>query len=116
MLIGDLDKLPFLDQLHRKVQHYGHQFDYRSKDIDKEHPLGELPSIFDGLLGNIGASDILPYKRPNQITVNEYVPGMVGCVNHSLCVLMCFICIRLSLSSPSFYVFFIIHPSLSMSL
>jgi alkylated DNA repair dioxygenase AlkB len=60
----------------RRVQHYGFAFNYKTRIVDPNQPLGFLPSAFDFILNRLPT----PF-RPDQITVNEYLPGQ-GIASH----------------------------------
>ncbi len=89
----------WMSDLKRRVQHYGYKYDYRKRSIDYSMYLGEIPKwtnfltqrIFDRGLINI---------FPDQVIVNEYLPGQ-GIADHVDCE-PCFdgIVISLSLGSP----------------
>ena len=87
-LIHNIDNEEYVPQLHRRVQHYGYRFDYKSKDILKDISLGELPVMFNSLLAQVEEKKVLKYGRPDQITVNEYEPGIV-CVLYILYLYNC---------------------------
>ncbi|KAF4523365.1 hypothetical protein B566_EDAN005520 [Ephemera danica] len=58
---------------HRKVRHYGYQFDYNTNNIDPNDPLPEkFPAPCEALFDKL--AHLIPW-RPNQITVNQYQPG-----------------------------------------
>jgi alkylated DNA repair dioxygenase AlkB len=39
-LLSNIDKQPWLNDLKRRVQHYGYKYDYRARNIDKSLSLG----------------------------------------------------------------------------
>ena len=60
---------------HRQVQHYGYEFRYDTNNVDKTNPLecgipDECHSVVDAIMstGNVTV-------RPDQLTINEYIPG-----------------------------------------
>ncbi|KAG2425074.1 hypothetical protein HXX76_013983 [Chlamydomonas incerta] len=59
----------------RRVQHYGYRFDYLTRNVDLAKPLGPLPAWAAQLAARIGE---LPQvsMRMDQLTVNEYEPGV----------------------------------------
>ena len=79
---------------HRRVAHYGYEFRYGSNDVDPSRPLRDhagslsgLPSLLDTVLvrmtattpmadsGDIGDGRALVSVLPDQLTVNDYLPG-----------------------------------------
>lgn len=80
-LIEAIDQQPWLNDLKRRVQHYGYKYDYKARAVTPDSYLGPLP---DWLMP---AAQKLPFK-PDQAIVNEYLPGQ-GIFAHVDCVL-CF--------------------------
>jgi alkylated DNA repair dioxygenase AlkB len=76
-LVEDIDQRPWLNDLKRRVQHYGYKYDYKARTVDDSY-LGPLP---DWLMP---ITQKLPFK-PNQAIVNEYLPGQ-GISAHVDCV------------------------------
>ena len=59
----------------RRVLHYGYEFVYGINNIARENPLSrKLPEECDALLDTLLTRGILRDK-PDQLTVNEYLPG-----------------------------------------
>lgn len=59
----------------RRVKHYGYEFMYGSNNVDINKPLpGGLPAVCGPLLRRI-VGDGLVSSIPDQLTVNEYLPG-----------------------------------------
>lgn len=59
----------------RKVKHYGYEFIYGSNTVDIQKPLPcGLPAVCAPLLRRI-VNDGLVCSTPDQLTVNEYLPG-----------------------------------------
>ncbi|MEM6273361.1 MAG: alpha-ketoglutarate-dependent dioxygenase AlkB [Bacteroidota bacterium] len=82
-LLQSIDAAPWLDDLKRRVQHYGYKYDYRRRSIDYSMRLGELPEWAAPLAERFVAEGIMPW-RPDQLIVNEYQPGQ-GIANHVDC-------------------------------
>lgn len=83
-LLTEIDKHEWSSALKRRTQHYGYVYDYTKKNIDKSMFLGELPPwllIFAEKL----VKDNIFDKRPDQIIINEYLPGQ-GISRHVDCV------------------------------
>jgi len=73
-LIYWIDAQDWRHDLKRRVQHYGWRYDYRARGVSPEDDLGPLPRELAVLL------DLSPLKgafcsAPDQIIVNEYLPG-----------------------------------------
>lgn len=77
-LIEDIDQQPWLNDLKRRVQHYGYKYDYKARAVTDDAYLGPLPEWIDQV------AQKLPFK-PNQAIVNEYLPGQ-GISAHVDCV------------------------------
>lgn len=79
-LLEAVDSMRWLSHIKRRVQHYGYEFDYATRHIDPCKPLGELPAwateVISLLLDNGHLAQV-----PDQVTVNEYPPG-VGIAPH----------------------------------
>lgn len=79
-----VDAQPWLNDLKRRVQHYGYRYDYRSRSIDRDMYLGALPDWAGALAGRLlaeGHTRVLP----DQLIVNEYLPGQ-GISAHIDCI------------------------------
>lgn len=77
-LIDNIDKQPWLNDLKRRVQHYGYKYDYKARAVTDNAYLGLLPEWIDPV------AQKLPFK-PDQAIVNEYLPGQ-GISAHVDCV------------------------------
>lgn len=100
-LLAAIDDAPWRDDLRRRVQHYGWRYDYRARAVDATMRLGPLPPWADALARRIAAEG-LDARAPDQVIVNEYLPGQ-GIARHVDCV-PCFGPVVLSLSLGSGYV------------
>lgn len=98
-LIKTLDEQTWLSDLKRRVQHYGYKYDYKARGITQELALGPIPSWLVALCDRLYAEGIFS-KRPDQVIINEYLPGQ-GITPHTDCV-PCFgkTIASLSLDSP----------------
>jgi alkylated DNA repair dioxygenase AlkB len=94
-LISQIDDMTWDTRLKRRVQHYGHRYDYRARQIDKESFLGPLPNWLGDLSGRLCEAGIFS-APPDQVIVNEYQPGQ-GIAPHIDCV-PCFTEVIASLS------------------
>lgn len=73
-LLAAVDAAPWLPDLRRRVQHYGYRYDYRVRTVDVSQHLGPLPSWAEGLADKLVHDGHMP-ERPDQMIVNEYLPG-----------------------------------------
>ena len=94
-----IDKETWLDDLKRRVQHYGYKYDYKARRIDETMLIGELPDWGSELAKRFCAEGKFS-REPNQLIVNEYKSGQ-GISRHIDCE-PCFdeTIISLSLGSP----------------
>ncbi|MEM1379999.1 MAG: alpha-ketoglutarate-dependent dioxygenase AlkB [Pseudomonadota bacterium] len=67
----------------RRVQHYGYVYDYRTRRVTHADFLGVLPSLFDGLAERLQSEGLFE-RAPDQVIVNEYLPGQ-GIAPHIDC-------------------------------
>jgi alkylated DNA repair dioxygenase AlkB len=86
-LLADIDAAPWSTELRRRVQHYGHKYDYGRRAVvaspDRESP-GPLPTWARTLTERLhieGHTDC----PADQVIVNEYLPGQ-GISAHVDCV------------------------------
>lgn len=98
-LLSQIDQQPWLADLKRRVQHYGYKYDYQARTVDNNAYLGPLPDWLSSLCKKLHQDGIFPLP-PDQVIVNEYLPGQ-GISAHIDCV-PCFadIIASLSLGSP----------------
>ena len=83
-LLTVIDDQPWLSDLKRRVQHYGYRYDYSNRHAGTESYLGPLPEWAASLAQQLhrhGHCD----KIPDQVIVNEYLPGQ-GIAGHVDCV------------------------------
>lgn len=75
-LLRAVDCEPWSPILQRRTQHYGYEYDYRTKNLPRR--LGVLPEWSNPVVDALIALEALPgapETRPNQLIVNEYQPG-----------------------------------------
>jgi len=82
--LAAVDALPWLNDLQRRVQHYGYKYNYRERSISKQDHIGPLPLFAQTLAGWLVAEGFLTVM-PDQLIVNEYLPGQ-GIAAHIDCV------------------------------
>ncbi len=84
-LITEIDAQPWLNDLKRRVQHYGYKYDYKARTVTNEAYLGPLPSWIEPIAQKLSF-------KPDQAIVNEYLPGQdisahvdcVPCFGHTI--------------------------------
>ena len=98
-LIDAIDAQPWLSDLKRRVQHYGYRYDYKARDVTRESKLASLPEWLAAYCNRLYSAKLFP-QLPDQVIVNEYMPGQ-GIAPHIDCV-PCFegTIASLSLGSP----------------
>lgn len=77
-LIKAIDQQPWLNDLKRRVQHYGYKYDYKARWVTPSSYIGPLPEWIKSI------ADKLPFKA-DQAIVNEYLSGQ-GISAHVDCV------------------------------
>jgi alkylated DNA repair dioxygenase AlkB len=83
-LLQDIDNQNWLEDLKRRVQHYGYKYDYKSRRIDQSMRLGALPDWVMPVVQLLQQAGWFQ-RPPDQLIVNEYLPGQ-GIFNHVDCV------------------------------
>jgi alkylated DNA repair dioxygenase AlkB len=83
-LMSTIDKMPWLDDLKRKTQHYGFKYDYTKKKISESSYLGPLPDWLSPYLNRLITQKHFKVV-PDQVIINEYQPGQ-GIGRHADCV------------------------------
>lgn len=83
-LLETIDRQPWCADLRRRVQHYGYRYDYQSRTIRPEMYLGTLPPWLEILAYRLVSQSLFPVA-PDQVIVNEYLPGQ-GIAAHVDCV------------------------------
>jgi alkylated DNA repair dioxygenase AlkB len=84
ILIEAIDLEPWLEDLKRRVQHYGYKYDYKARRIDRSMYLGELPLWARSISRRLVSEGYMP-ELPDQLIVNEYEPGQ-GIAAHVDCI------------------------------
>ena len=82
-LLAIIDSQFWLDDLKRRVQHYGYKYDYKKRSIDKSMLLGDIPNWCKNIGQQMLDKGIIDFM-PDQVIVNEYMPGQ-GIANHIDC-------------------------------
>ncbi|MEC7125149.1 MAG: alpha-ketoglutarate-dependent dioxygenase AlkB [Bacteroidota bacterium] len=73
-LLKKIDDECWINDLERRVQHYGYKYDYKKKGIDYAYKAPPLPAWVDFLINRLQEKLELS-QRPNQLIVNEYQVG-----------------------------------------
>lgn len=82
-LLKNIDDNQWLNDLSRRVQHYGYKYDYRARKIDNSFYLGELPNWLNELALKLYNKNLIEFI-PDQAIINEYEPGQ-GIASHIDC-------------------------------
>lgn len=83
-LIALIDSQKWNLDLKRRTQHYGYKYDYTARSVNASYYLGEKPYWVDELCSKLG-SDRIFIEKPDQVIINEYMPGQ-GIASHIDCV------------------------------
>jgi alkylated DNA repair dioxygenase AlkB len=97
-LLKHIDNSEWLNDLTRRVQHYGYKYDYKARKINKSFFLGDLPMWLQTLAKKIIDKKLIAFI-PDQAIINEYESGQ-GISPHIDCE-PCFGDIIISLSLGS---------------
>jgi alkylated DNA repair dioxygenase AlkB len=73
-LVASIGDAPWRADLKRRVQHYGYRYDYKARQAHRADYLGPMPEWLDPVLAKL-CEDGLFVQRPDQVIVNEYLPG-----------------------------------------
>ena len=79
-LITLVDENDWMHDLKRRVQHYGFRYDYKSRQVLAESYLGNMPSWLDVWCNRLHEEGHCT-NVPDQVIVNEYLPGQ-GIASH----------------------------------
>lgn len=82
-LLNHINSSKWLNDLSRRVQHFGYKYDYRARRIDSSFFLGELPDWLNEIALKIYHSNIIDFI-PDQVIINEYESGQ-GIAPHIDC-------------------------------
>ena len=83
-LIAAVDAEPWLEDLRRRVQHYGYRYDYKARRVDASMYLGPLPAWVESVAARLVTTGDMS-AVPDQLIVHEYEPGQ-GISSHRDCV------------------------------
>ncbi len=98
-LLEIIDSQPWMNDLKRRVQHYGWRYDYKARNVTSGLRIGALPDWLQCYAAGQQQAGYFP-ETPDQVIINEYQPGQ-GISAHIDCV-PCFAdtIASLSLGSP----------------
>jgi alkylated DNA repair dioxygenase AlkB len=82
-VLAELDARPWLDDLKRRVQHYGYKYDYKARSVDHSMYVGSLPAFALDVAQRLLDQGLIE-EMPDQLIVNEYKPGQ-GITAHIDC-------------------------------
>ncbi|CAL9028557.1 unnamed protein product [Prunus brigantina] len=77
--LAAVDERPWKNLSKRRVQHYGYEFCYETRNVDSRKNLGELPAFVSPILERIAMLPMCEDAEAivlDQLTVNEYPPGV----------------------------------------
>ncbi len=81
--IDNVHQHQWLDDLKRRVQHYGFKYDYRARKVNLDMRIGELPKWLEELSCKLHEDRHIP-EIADQVIINEYLPGQ-GISSHIDC-------------------------------
>lgn len=98
-LLKIIDSQPWMDDLKRRVQHYGWRYDYKARNVTSDLRIGALPDWLQTYAACLQQAGLFA-ETPDQVIINEYEPGQ-GISAHIDCI-PCFAdtIASLSLGSP----------------
>lgn len=73
-LLKSIDSEPWMNDLRRRVQHYGYRYDYSAKWLSDDDRIGDLPDWSLCVADRLVQAGLFN-ERPDQLIVNEYEPG-----------------------------------------
>ncbi len=71
-LLNNIDKTEWLNDLKRRVQHYGYKYDYKARQLDQTFYIGKIPDWMTFLSERLQQQNIIDFV-PDQAIVNEYI-------------------------------------------
>lgn len=83
-LLNQIDNQPWLNDLKRRVQHYGYKYDYKARMISADFKLGAFPEWLVPYCNTLSEQQAFS-QVPDQVIINEYQPGQ-GISPHIDCV------------------------------
>lgn len=83
LLLRQIDEQPWINELKRRVQHYGYKYDYKFHRINHSMKIADLPPWLHSFAERLKDKGFFSIT-PDQVIVNEYLPGQ-GITNHIDC-------------------------------
>ncbi|PTT72603.1 MULTISPECIES: alpha-ketoglutarate-dependent dioxygenase AlkB [unclassified Chryseobacterium] len=71
-LLKHIDEQTWLEELSRRVQHYGYKYDYKHRSINRDFYIGQVPEYMQFLLNRLEEKGLVS-ERCDQAIVNEYI-------------------------------------------
>ncbi|MFD4137814.1 alpha-ketoglutarate-dependent dioxygenase AlkB [Streptomyces sp. NPDC058572] len=86
-LLSEIDSEPWSTELRRRVQHYGHRYDYGSRSVSADHTVSAAAPLpyWAQEQARLLVQEGIMETTPDQVIVNEYEPGQ-GISAHLDCV------------------------------
>jgi alkylated DNA repair dioxygenase AlkB len=73
-VLAEIDKMPWQDDLKRRVQHYGYKYDYKARAVNHSMYIGRLPPFAIEVVQQLMSHGLIS-GFPDQLIVNEYQAG-----------------------------------------
>ena len=73
-LLASINECSWMNDLKRRVQHYGWKYDYSSRSLSEDMRIGALPDFLGDLAKRLRERGWFD-RDPDQVIVNEYRPG-----------------------------------------
>src|SRR4051812_13533970 len=73
-VLHEVDARPWLNDLKRRVQHYGYKYDYKARTVNPSMYVGSLPPFAVEVAERLLKLDLVE-EMPDQLIVNEYQKG-----------------------------------------
>ena len=83
-LLELIDSQPWMNDLKRRVQHYGWRYDYKARNVTSDLRIGQLPDWLQSYAVRLQQARLFA-DMPDQVIINEYQPGQ-GISAHIDCV------------------------------
>lgn len=80
-VVREIERSGWIEELQRRVQHYGWRYDYRERAVRDSMRLGSLPGWAKSIAERLVRDGLLP-EMPDQLIVNEYL-GNQGISAHT---------------------------------
>lgn len=83
-VVSQIDSAEWITDLRRRVQHYGFKYDYKARSINESMRAASLPPWAVSMGNRLVKRGLFP-AVPDQVIVNEYMPGQ-GIAPHVDCI------------------------------